>query len=70
MDCNLQLCPQNVQLGLVEAKALDVDYLTYKLGEQLRADGKTPELDDSGKVKISLNISWFSINMQSPLHIS
>lgn len=40
-----------VKLGLVQAKALDVDYLSYKLTEQLRADGKTAELDESGKIK-------------------
>ncbi len=40
-----------VRLGLVEAKALDVDYLIYKLTEKLKSDGKTAELDDTGKVK-------------------
>lgn len=40
-----------VRLGLIQAKALDVDYLTYKLTEKLKADGKTAEIDESGKVK-------------------
>jgi len=40
-----------VKLGLIEAKAVDVDYLSYKLTEKLKADGKTAELDESGKVK-------------------
>ena len=40
-----------VRLGLIEAKAVDVDYLTYKLTERLKADGKTVELDESGKIK-------------------
>lgn len=40
-----------VKLALVEAKALDVDYLSFKIGEKLKADGKAVELDESGKVK-------------------
>lgn len=40
-----------VRLGLVEANAADVDYLTYKLTEKLKADGKTAELDDAGRIK-------------------
>ena len=40
-----------IKLGLIEAKAVDVDYLSYKLAEKLKADGKTAELDESGKVK-------------------
>lgn len=40
-----------VRLGLIQAKAVDVDYLSYKLTEKLRADGKTAELDESGKIK-------------------
>lgn len=40
-----------VKIGLIEAKAVDVDYLSYKLTEKLKADGKTAELDESGKIK-------------------
>lgn len=40
-----------VRLGLIQAKAVDVDYLTFKLTEKLKADGKTAELDEAGKIK-------------------
>lgn len=40
-----------IQVALLSEKATDVDYLTYKLESQLRADGKTLELDDTGNVK-------------------
>lgn len=54
-DLQAQLAAEKVsaavRLGLLEAKALDTDYLTYKLTEKLKADGKAVELDDSGKIK-------------------
>lgn len=40
-----------LKLSLMEAKATDVDYLTYKLEEKLKSEGKTLELDDNEKVK-------------------
>lgn len=40
-----------VRFGLLQAKAVDTDYLTYKLTESMKADGKNVELDDSGNVK-------------------
>ena len=40
-----------VKFGLMEAKALDTDYLTFKLNESLKADNKTLELTDNGKIK-------------------
>lgn len=40
-----------LKLSLMEAKATDVDYLTYKLEEKMKAEGKTLELDDNEKVK-------------------
>lgn len=40
-----------VKIGLLEAKAVDVDYLLFKMREKARADGKTIELDENGKIK-------------------
>lgn len=40
-----------IQVALLSEKATDVDYLTYKLESQLKADGKSLELDDAGNVK-------------------
>lgn len=40
-----------VRFGLMEAKALDTDYLTFKLNESLKADNKTLELTENGKIK-------------------
>lgn len=39
------------KVGLLEAKAVDVDYLLFKMREKARADGKTIELDENGKIK-------------------
>lgn len=40
-----------LKVALLEAKALDIDYLTFKLTEKLKGEGKALELDDSGKIK-------------------
>ena len=40
-----------LKLSLMEAKATDVDYLTYKLEEKMKAEGKTLELGEGEKVK-------------------
>lgn len=40
-----------VKVALLAEKALDVDYLAYKLEAQLKADGKTLELDDAENIK-------------------
>lgn len=40
-----------VKVGLLTAKAADVDYLTYKLREKLKADGEDLKLDDNGAIK-------------------
>ena len=40
-----------VKVWLMGEKALDVDYLTYKLTEKLKADGKTLELDETENIK-------------------
>lgn len=40
-----------VKVWLLGEKALDVDYLTYKLTEKLKADGKTLELDETENIK-------------------
>lgn len=40
-----------VKVALLSEKATDIDYLTYKLTEKLKAEGKTLELDDNGNIK-------------------
>lgn len=40
-----------VKVALLAEKALDVDYLAYKLETQLKADGKQLELDDAENIK-------------------
>lgn len=40
-----------LKVAFLEAKALDIDYLTYKVNEKMRADGKTLELDENDKIK-------------------
>lgn len=40
-----------VKVALLSEKALDVDYLTFKLESKLKEDGKTIELDDVGNIK-------------------
>lgn len=40
-----------VKLALVGAKALDVPYLTFKLNEKLKEEGRSLELDENEKIK-------------------
>lgn len=40
-----------IKLALLEEKAEDVDYLTYKLNESLSKDDKKLEIDDNNKIK-------------------
>mgnify|MGYP003292356826 CR=1 FL=1 len=40
-----------LKIALVSEKALDVDYLTFKLNEKLKAEGKTLELDENEHIK-------------------
>lgn len=40
-----------IKVELLSNKAKDVDYLTYKLREKLRADNETLSLDDNGNIK-------------------
>lgn len=40
-----------VKVALLAEKAMDVDYLAYKLEAQLKADGKALELDDADNIK-------------------
>lgn len=40
-----------VKIGLLTEKCTDVDYVTFKLMEKLKADGKTLELDDNDGIK-------------------
>lgn len=40
-----------VKVALLSEKAIDIDYLTYKLNEKLKAEGKTLELDENEKIK-------------------
>lgn len=40
-----------IKVSLLAEKAVDVDYLTYKLNEAAKEKGERLELDDSGKIK-------------------
>lgn len=40
-----------IKVSLLSEKAVDVDYLTYKLREKMKADGEAPALDENGAVK-------------------
>ena len=40
-----------IKVGLLSEKAVDVDYLTFKLNEKLKADGETLTLDDNDNIK-------------------
>ena len=40
-----------VKVALLSEKANDVDYLTYKLNEKLKSEGKTLELDENENIK-------------------
>ena len=40
-----------VKVALLSEKALDIDYLTYKLEEKLKEQGKTLELDENDNIK-------------------
>ncbi|MGN1368439.1 MAG: phage scaffolding protein [Aristaeellaceae bacterium] len=40
-----------IKVALLSSKAVDVDYLTFKLHEKLNKDGETLSLDDSGNIK-------------------
>lgn len=40
-----------VKVALLSEKAIDVDYLTYKLGEKLKEKGEKLELDDNENIK-------------------
>ena len=40
-----------IKVALLSEKALDVDYLSYKLESKLKEEGKTLELDDADNIK-------------------
>lgn len=40
-----------IKVALLSEKAVDVDYLTFKLNEQLKEKGETLELDDNDNIK-------------------
>lgn len=40
-----------VKVALLSEKALDIDYLSYKLGEKLRGENRTLELDENENIK-------------------
>lgn len=40
-----------IKVALLSEKAIDVDYLTFKLESKLKEDGKTIELDDNDNIK-------------------
>lgn len=40
-----------IKIGLLSEKAVDVDYLVFKLNEKLKGDGETLTLDENGDIK-------------------
>lgn len=40
-----------IKVELLQSKAKDVDYLTFKLNERMKKDGETLTLDESGAIK-------------------
>ena len=40
-----------LKVAFLEAKALDIDYLTFKVNEKLKGEGKSLELDENEKIK-------------------
>ena len=40
-----------VKVALLSEKAVDIDYLTFKLNEKLKAEGRTLELDENENIK-------------------
>lgn len=40
-----------IKVGLLSEKAVDVDYLTFKLNEKAKGDGEALMLDDNGNIK-------------------
>lgn len=40
-----------IKVGLLSEKAVDVDYLTFKLNEKLKSDGEALVLDENGNIK-------------------
>ena len=40
-----------VKVALLSEKALDIDYLTYKINEKLKGEGKALELDENENIK-------------------
>ena len=40
-----------IKVSLLAEKAVDVDYLTYKLNEMVKGKGEQLELDENGKIK-------------------
>lgn len=40
-----------IKVALLSEKAVDVDYLTYKLNEKLKEKGETLELDENDNIK-------------------
>lgn len=53
------------KVALLAAKAVDVDYLLYKMKENARKDGKQITLDENGKIK-GLDAMLESLQVQSP----
>lgn len=54
-----------IKVALLSEKALDVDYLAYKLEANLKADGKTLELDEADNIK-GLDALLSSLKTQFP----
>lgn len=56
-----------LQVALMAEKATDVDYLTYKLEEKLKEEGKTLEVDENENIK-GLDDLMSGLKTQFPTH--
>lgn len=53
LQAQLQETKRNAALkvGLLSEKALDIDYMTFKINEKLRSEGKVLDLDENDQIK-------------------
>lgn len=65
-----------VKVGLLAEKATDIDYITFKLTEKLKSEGKTLELDENDNIKGWQNIlsdlktqlpAWFDTSKEGKI---
>lgn len=56
-----------LKIAFLEAEADDIDYMTFKVNEKLKAEGKTLELDENEKIK-GWNDLLTDLKTQHPTH--